>query len=119
MSDECITTQKIIQASKQGELFICPICDKERKYACLGLCKTCYNNELYQLSDKVRLTRMKHCKEQFNKGYFKKRHLSNKIGDMDNIEKLCLEKGFSKDVANAIAMDGVVLDLEMKKRGII
>ena len=111
--------QKTIQATKQGEMFICPICNKEKKYSCLGLCRTCYNNELYQSSEKVRENKKLRCKKQWDKGYFRKRYYSNKVGNMDNIEKLCLEHGYSKDVANAIAMDGVELDKEMEKRGII
>lgn len=111
--------QKIIQASNQGDLFTCPICNKEKKYSCLGLCRTCYSNEQYHSSEKAREDKKRRCKKQWNEGYFKKRYLSNKIGNMDNIEKLCLEYGYDKDVANAIAMDGVKLDKEMKKRGII
>ena len=38
-----------------------------------------------------------------------------KIGNPDNIKRICLDYGLSEDVANAIAMDGEVLD---KKLGI-
>lgn len=42
-----------------------------------------------------------------------------RIGNPDRIKAICLEHGFSPDVANAIAMDGIILDKKMKERGII
>jgi len=46
---------------------------------------------------------------------FKKRYISNKLGNMDNIEKICLSHGFSKEVAVAvaIALDGVQEQLNL------
>lgn len=112
-------TQEIIQACHGGQLFLCPVCKQEARYSCLGLCRSCYHTDKYFSDAEFR----QRCKDKVRKqrlqGYGKKIHLSNKLGNMDNIEKLCLKHGFDAEVAKAIAMDGVFLEEEMKKRGII
>jgi len=40
-------------------------------------------------------------------------------GNPEVIKDICLKYGLSKEVANAIAMNGEVLDLKMKERGIL
>ena len=42
-----------------------------------------------------------------------------KVGNVENIKRICLEHGFSEDVAEAIALDGEVLDKKMKEKGVI
>ena len=42
-----------------------------------------------------------------------------KKGNAKNIKRICIDYGLSEDVADIIALDGDVLDKEMKKRGII
>lgn len=43
----------------------------------------------------------------------------NKVGNVANIRKLCLEHNLSKEIATAIAMDGKTLDEKMKERSIL
>lgn len=62
------------------------------------------------------------CKECFKKQMLpihKKYNLKRKLGNPIKIKKLCEKYNFSKDVTNAIILDGIILDKEMKKRGII
>ena len=40
-------------------------------------------------------------------------------GNPERLKELCLEYGFSDDIAEAIALDGIVLDKKMKEKGII
>ena len=57
-------------------------------------------------------------RKQAIEGYFKKRYISNKLGNREYIEKLCLNYGFSKEIAKAIAIGGRLLDEKMRERGI-
>ncbi len=109
----------MIEAHCTGDIFTCPRCDKIRKYYATGLCHACYTHQPYYTNEKYREHKLKKAREQTKSGYRKERRFADKIGNIDSIEKLCLDHGFSKDVATAIAMDGVILDEEMKKRSII
>jgi len=60
--------QKVIEACYQGDIFLCPICNKKKRYNCSGLCKTCYSNERYQLSERERRSRKLQYKKQFDSG---------------------------------------------------
>jgi len=111
--------QNIIEAHHTGDIFLCPKCNKEKKYYSTGLCHTCVGHQQYYTNIKNREYRIRKAREQTKKGYSKRRHQMNKIGNMDSIEKLCLDYGFSKEVATAIAMDGIILDEEMKKRNML
>ena len=41
--------------------------------------------------------------------------MEHKIGNVDNIMAICLKHGFSEEVADAIAIDGKLLDKKLKK----
>ena len=110
--------QKIVEAHLGGDMFLCPCCNKIKKYYATGICQYCYTRQTYHFNKKYREYCLNKAREQTKSGYRKERHLADKIGNMDNIEKLCLEHGFSRDVAEAIAMDGIILDKKMKERGI-
>jgi len=113
-----MTEQSIIEAHRQGDTFICSRCNKMKKYYATGLCSSCYNHQRYYTNEKHRKHQLKRAKEQTKAGYGKERYLMAKIGNMDNIKKLCLDYDISEDVAEAIAMDGIILDEKMKERGI-
>jgi len=40
-------------------------------------------------------------------------------GNPERLKEICLEYDFSDDIAEAIALDGIVLDKKMKEKGII
>ena len=111
--------QDLIEACCTGDFFICPGCGKLKKYYATGLCKGCYLKNCYYTNEKFRNLMLKRSKLQTLSGYRHERYLADRIGNMDNIERLCLEHGFSKSVSKAIAMDGVILDKKMKDKGIV
>jgi len=43
----------------------------------------------------------------------------NKIGNVGNIRRICLESGLSEDIADVIAVDGIALDKKMRERGMV
>ena len=106
--------QKIIEACYKGDIFKCPCCKQLKEYYSSGMCTRCYEVNLYHTNKRWRQKHLERMKPVHRKHY-----LADKIGNMDNIEQLCLRHGFSKDVAEAIAMDGIILDKKMKERGII
>lgn len=88
------------------------------KYCCR--CKIPLNKEnSYACFTKTRTYICRKCYKKKQNKYKKIRYRIDRIGDMDRIEKLCLEHGFSVDVAKAIAMDGVILDEKMKEKGLV
>jgi hypothetical protein len=97
-----------------GDIFKCPGCNRKKKYCGYGLCKSCCELNEYHTNPR----RHKVVIDARNK-YEKQKRFHEKIGNMDNIEKICLEHGFSPDVAEAIAMDGIILEKKMKEKGII
>ena len=88
------------------KICICKRCKRKREHHAHGLCRSCYQS-----------TNKNH--REYVKKYSKFRNESKRIGNMDNIENLCLKHGFSEDVAEAIAMNGNILDKKMKERGIV
>ena len=116
---ERIEMEMLIEPHKKGDVFICQGCNKEKKYYQSGLCSSCYKMNLYYTNEKYRLNCIRAMNRYRETDRYKLKSASDKIGNMDNIEKLCLEHGFSPDVAEAIAMDGVILDKKMKEKGII
>jgi len=46
-------------------------------------------------------------------------HNLGKPGDPDTIREMCVDFGISEEIADAIAMDGVVLDNKMKEIGLV
>jgi len=58
-------------------------------------------------------------REYYQRPEVKAKAKTVKIGNFENIKRICIEHGFSEDVANAIAMDGEVLNKKMRERGIL
>ena len=76
-----------------------------------------YNNrirERYAADPEFRKYKM-----EMNRRYRKKIKGMNKLGDKKTIKKICKDFGIGDDVADAIALDGDVLDNMMRKRGLL
>ena len=69
--------------------------------------------ERYHSDEKFRQARLKSTKK------YQRKHCRLGLGNPKRIKEICKDFGFSEEVCNAIALDGIVLDEVMKKRGII
>jgi hypothetical protein len=77
-----------------------------------------YNKIRWGTDPVFRERRLKSIKKyRANKG--KELYLKRKLGNPEKIKNICLEHGLSEEISDAIAVDGVVLETVMKKRGII
>jgi len=68
--------------------------------------------ERYHSDEKFRQARLKSTKK------YQRKHCRLGLGNPKRIKEICKDFGFSEEVCNAIALDGIVLDEVMKKRGI-
>jgi predicted Zn-dependent protease len=88
----------------------------------LYLCKNCYlNSEKYKkirrryyLKHRAKL--IQKSREQTASGYRKKLYQKQKLGAPDKIREICKEFNFRNKVIEAIALDGDLLDNELKRK---
>ena len=73
-------------------------------------CVRCGSDKLYAKSM---------CLRCYQKRYHQKYKWKKKLGRPALIKEICKDFGISEHVAEAIALDGIVLETEMKKRGIL
>jgi len=103
-------------------IFVCSVCGESKPYYAKDMCVVCYRKCYYQRPEvKERLRKYysqpkwKEHKKKYDKEYSKKRRIYNP----EKIKNVCLNLGYSNDVATAIALDGIILDKAMKERGIV
>ena len=114
--------------------YICKICSRQRsleysqrkdvKIRAKRIRETLeYKNKMKKYRRKHYLKNRKKILEQHRQkrkdGYYKELYRKKKLGDPIKIKNLCLEHGFSDDIAEAIALNGIILDKKMKEKNII
>ena len=102
-------------------MFVCSVCGNSRPYHAKDMCKKCYTQQ-----PMYREYRRKYYKEYRQRPKYKKynreyqrEYNKKRRNDPKKIRNVCLDLGYSEDIADAIALDGIILDDKMKERGIV
>lgn len=69
----------------------------------------------YQQRPEVKEKQRERMREYQQRPDVKERRKVNKIDNVDNIRAICLEHGFSEEAADAIAIDGELLDKKLRE----